>query len=250
MPSKTYIWAGCLAALLVAGCATTPYTKRHQLMMVSESDEDKMGEQAYQEILQKAKISTDAEAVAMVRRVGERIAKAADKPNYKWQFTLIDEPKTVNAFCLPGGRVAFYTGILPITKDEKGLAVVMGHEIAHAIARHGAERISDQTAAGVALGVLLSGKSETTQYVVQQAYGIGVALPFNRRQESEADHIGLILMAKAGYDPREGIPFWQRMAEAKGGSAPPPFLSTHPSDKQRIEKIKELLPEALKYYNP
>jgi metalloendopeptidase OMA1, mitochondrial len=242
-------WASFLA-LVVVGCTTTPYTQRKQFMMVSESEEDQMGEQAYQDVLKKSKISNDAEATAMVKRVGERIAKVADKPGFKWQFALIDDPKMANAFCLPGGRVAVYTGILPMTKDENGLAVVMGHEVAHALARHGAERISDQMAAGVAMSVLLAGKSETTQYIVQQAYGIGVALPFNRKQESEADHIGLMVMAKAGYDPREAVPFWQRMAEGKGGGAPPEFLSTHPSDKTRIENIKQLLPEALKHYKP
>ncbi|OGR89693.1 MAG: hypothetical protein A2992_02530 [Elusimicrobia bacterium RIFCSPLOWO2_01_FULL_59_12] len=242
--------AGLAAALLLSGGATTPYTHRRQLMVVSEADEDQMGEQAYQDVLKKSKISRDAEATALVRRVGARIAKAAEKPEFHWQFTLIDEPKTVNAFCLPGGRVAIYTGILPITKDENGLAVVMGHEVAHALARHGAERISDDYFAQKALGVLVQGRSEITQAVVGQAYGIGLALPFGRKQESEADHIGLILMAKAGYDPRGAVPFWQRMADAKGGGSPPVFLSSHPSDKQRIERIQEQLPEALAYYKP
>lgn len=250
MIKKRLIPTAFLGLLLLTGCATTPYTNRRQLMIVSEEQEDEMGAQAYRETLQKAKLSNDAAAVAMVRRVGERIAKAADKPSFKWEFNLIDDPKTVNAFCLPGGRVAVYTGILPLTQDEAGLAVVMGHEVAHALARHGAERISDDTLAQQALGVVVQGRSEVTQMIVGQAYGIGIALPFGRRQESEADHIGLILMAKAGYDPHAAIPFWQRMAAKSGGNAPPVFLSSHPSDKQRIERIQEQLPEALKYYKP
>jgi predicted Zn-dependent protease len=168
------------AVILLAGCATTPYTNRKQLMMVSEDQENQMGLQAYDEVVKKSKISTDPAATAMLSRVGSRIAAVAEKPDYKWQFTLIDEPKTVNAFCLPGGRVAVYTGLLPITKDENGLAVVLSHEVAHAIARHGGERISDQMAAGLALDVALGGKSEARQYLVAQAYGIGVVLPFSR----------------------------------------------------------------------
>jgi predicted Zn-dependent protease len=144
--------------------------------------------------------------------------------------------------------VAVYTGILPITQDENGLAVVLSHEVSHALARHGAERISDQMAAGLALDVALAGKSETTHALVEQAYGIGVALPFSRKQESEADHIGLILMAKANYDHRTALDFWQRMVKIMSGSAPPAFLSDHPSDQQRIDRIKAELPEALSYY--
>jgi predicted Zn-dependent protease len=219
-------------------------------MMVSEDQEEQLGLQAYQDVLNKSKISQDPQILAQVKRVGERIAKAADKSEYKWQFTVIDDPKTVNAFCLPGGRVAVYTGILPITQDDNGLAVVLSHEISHALARHGAERVSDQMAAGLALDVALSGRSETTQTIVQSAYGIGVVLPFSRKQESEADHIGLILMAKSGYDPRTAVGFWERMAKLMEGKAPPAFLSDHPSDQQRIEKIKEELPEALTYYRP
>jgi predicted Zn-dependent protease len=247
-PKRLFYHAG--VAVLLTACATTPYTHRKQLMMVSEPQEDQMGLQAYDEVLKKSKISTDPAGNAMLKRVGSRIAAAAEKPDFQWQFTLIDDPKTVNAFCLPGGRVAVYTGILPITQDENGLAVVLSHEVAHALARHGAERISDQLAAGLALDVVMAGKSETTQAIVAQAYGIGVALPFSRKQESEADHIGLILMAKSGYDPRGAITFWKRMAEKMGGKAPPEFLSDHPSDKKRIDKIQEEMPEALTYYHP
>jgi predicted Zn-dependent protease len=199
-----------------------------------------------------SKISSDPEANAMLQRVGKRIAAVSERPDYKWQFVLIDEAKTVNAFCLPGGRVAFYTGILPITKDENGMAVVMAHEVAHALARHGAERMSEQMlVSGVAQIAMQSGKvSEQTLQLANMAYGVGVGLPHGRKQESEADHMGLILMAKAGYDPRTAVGFWERMKGAAGGQKPPEFLSTHPSDDTRIKQIQEKLPEALQYYKP
>jgi predicted Zn-dependent protease len=250
---KSYICFLLLAAVL-AGCATVPYTNRRQFNIVSDSEEYKMGLQAYQETLSKAKLSTDAQASAMVVRVGQRIAAAAERPDFDWQFKLIDEPKTVNAFCLPGGRVAVYTGILPLTENEEGLAVVMSHEVAHALAHHGAERMSQGelvNLGGAALQVGMANKDPAVQQQVMGAFGlgasVGVLLPFSRSHEAEADHIGLILMAKAGYDPRAAVPFWQRM-EAAGGQKPPEFLSTHPSDATRIKKIQAELPEALTYY--
>src|SRR5581483_8973278 len=224
------------------GCATVPYTNRHQLNFVPEGQEQQLGLEAYQDVQKKNKISTDPAVNAMVDRVGKRIAAAANKPDWNWQFTVIDDPKTVNAFCLPGGRIAVYTGILPLTKDDNGLAVVLGHETAHALAHHGAERMSDQTLMSVPMAVLLNGQSQEAQQLAQQAFGIGVELPFSRKQESEADHIGLILMAKAGYDPRTALTFWQAMTQEMQGKSPPAFLSDHPSDQQRIEKIKEELP--------
>jgi len=239
-----------LAGAGLAGCATVPYTNRHQFNIISEDEETQMGAQAYADVKKKNKISHDPEINAMVERVGKRIAAAANKPEYHWEFVVIDDPKTVNAFCLPGGKIAVYTGILPLTKDENGLAVVLGHEVSHALAHHGAERISDQTIVSLPLAVLLDGKSEVAQSVIQNAFGIGVALPFGRKQESEADHIGLILMAKAGYDPHHAVEFWKRMAHEMQGKAPPAFLSDHPSDSQRIQKIQEELPEALSYYHP
>lgn len=235
----------------LAGCATVPYTNRHQFNMLSADDENKMGLEAFKDVKTKSKIVRDPSVNAIVERVGRRIAAAADKPDWDWQFTVIDDPKTINAFCLPGGKIAVYTGILPLTKDDTGLAVVLGHEVSHALAHHGAERISDQTLVGLPLAVILQGKSELTQTLVQDAFGIGVALPFSRKQESEADHIGLILMAKAGYDPGQAVPFWERMtrmAQEKQGQAPPTFLSDHPSDDQRIRRIQEELPEARRYY--
>lgn len=252
-----------IASLLVlaaglAACRTTPYTHRRQLDLVPEGEEVQLGLTSYQQALSQAKLSTDAQAVAMVRRVGERLAKAADKPDYKWEFNLIDDPKTVNAWCLPGGKVAVYSGILPVTRDENGLAVVLGHEISHALARHGAERMSQGMLAqfgGAALSVALANKPAETQALAAQAYGagaqVGVLLPFSRKQESEADHIGLILMAKAGYDPSNAVPFWQRMEalnKSGSGGGLQKYLSTHPPDAQRIADIKKELPEAERYY--
>jgi len=248
-------WTALLLALslMTAGCATTPYTKRKQFIMVPESQENEMGAQAFQQAMTQAKVSTDPQANALVTKVGQRIAAAANKPDYQWEFKVIDDPKTVNAFCLPGGRVAVYTGILPITQDENGLAVVLSHEVAHALARHGAERMSEgMVAQGVEQAAVAGGfiKSEAGLQLFETAYGLGRGLPFSRSQESEADHIGLILMAQAGYDPRTAVPFWERMSEKMGGQSPPEFLSDHPSDKKRIKKIQEEIPEAMTYYKP
>jgi predicted Zn-dependent protease len=238
--------------LAAAACRTVPFTNRRQLSLIPASQETQMGLSQYQQTLKESKLSTDAEKVALVRRVGQRIAAAADRKDFEWEFNLIEDDKMVNAWCLPGGKVAIYTGILPITQTEDGLAVVMGHEIAHALARHGGERMSQGLLAqmgGVALSVAMADKPAQTQQMFQAAYGagatVGVLLPFSRAQESEADRIGLILMAKAGYDPAAAAPFWGRMSEAsKGGGKPPEFLSTHPSDERRIKQIEEWLPEA------
>lgn len=249
--------AGRVLFLLLAAaaaCQSVPYTKRSRLVLVSAGEEAALGRNAYKEELSKARLSTDAAATAMVRRVGERIAAAADKPDFNWEFNLIDDPKTVNAWCLPGGKVAVYSGILPITRDEEGLAVVMGHEIAHALARHGSERMSQGLLAqlgGVALGAAMASKPEATQQLAQQAYGagatVGVLLPFSRAHESEADRIGLILMAKAGYEPGAAAGFWGRMAQAGGKDSTPEFLRTHPADAKRIADIEKHLPEARGY---
>lgn len=242
-----------LGVLVLAGCATVPYTNRRQFNIYSTDQEDQLGLTAFNEVKSQNKISTDPVANAMLQRVGKRIAAAANQPNYKWEFVLIDDPKTVNAFCLPGGRVAFYTGILPITKDENGIAVVMSHEVSHALAHHGAERMSEQTVVqGLQQAAAGAGwiKSPQALQLANVAYGIGVGLPHSRAQEAEADHIGLILMAKAGYDPREAVEFWQRMQAASAGKAPPEFLSDHPSDASRIESVKSQIPEALTYYHP
>jgi predicted Zn-dependent protease len=245
------------AAVWLAACATVPYTNRSQLMMVSQGEELSLGAQAYKELLAQSKVERDAQVNAVVRRVGERIAAAAERPDYQWEFVVIEDARQVNAFALPGGKVAVYTGMFPVAETEAGLATVMGHEVAHALARHGAERMSQQmgmqlVGAGLAVGLGAGGASGVTQDVAMQAFGlgaqVGVLLPFSREQESEADHIGLILMAKAGYDPSQAIGFWQRMEETGGGGAPPEFLSTHPSHGTRTAQIEVWLPEANKYY--
>ncbi|MBI3288599.1 MAG: M48 family metallopeptidase [Elusimicrobia bacterium] len=253
--ASRWIWA---VVTLAAACQSVPYTNRSRLLLVSASEEAALGQTSYKKALAEAKLSMDDGAIATLRRVGERLAKAADKPDYQWEFNLIDDPKTINAWCLPGGKVAVYTGILPVTQDENGLAVVLGHEIAHALARHGSERMSQGLIAnlgGAALGAAMASKPAATQQLAQQAYGlganVGVLLPFSRAQESEADRIGLILMAKAGYDPSSAVGFWERMSQASGGSGGnglERYLRTHPADSDRIDMIKEHLPEARGYF--
>ena len=236
-------------------CSTVPYTGRSQMIMVSEGQEVSLGEDAYRHILRDSVITRDGRAEDIVRRVGERIARAANKPEYRWEFSVINDPETVNAFAVPGGKVAVYTGIFRAAQDETGLAVVLGHEVAHALARHPAERMTQGMLlqlGGVGLGVAL-GKDPTVANQVLQVYGIGtgvgIALPFGRAQESEADRIGLILMAKAGYDPRAALDVWQRMEQKDGGKASPPeFLSTHPGYQTRIEQLRAFMPEALAHY--
>jgi predicted Zn-dependent protease len=248
-----------LFLIVLADCRTAPITGRKQLSLVPESQEVAMGLAAYQEVLTKADVSHDPAKVDPVRRVGERIAKVADEPNYQWEFNLIEDDKTVNAFALPGGKVAVYTGILPFTQNDAGLATVLSHEIAHALARHGGERISTGLLAqagllGLDAVLQLKGTGPQTIDTINAAYGlgaqVGVILPFSRTQESEADHIGLILMAKAGYAPKEAIVFWERMSAAETGGKPPEFLATHPPTGRRIEQIKGWLPEAERYFSP
>jgi predicted Zn-dependent protease len=251
--------------LIVLGCATVPLTERKTLRLVSDSELATLSFQQYSEVLKKSKLSNDPAKVHLVKRVGERIARAseafmkdsgmeADIKDYKWEFNLIEDDQVANAWCMPGGKVAAYTGILPITHDESGLAVVLGHEIAHAIAKHGNERMSEALLVqlgGASLSLALSKEPALTNQVFMAAYGlganVGILLPYSRVHESEADRIGLVLMAKAGYDPRVAVPFWQRMNE-KGGARPPEFLSTHPAPETRIKQIQALIPEAMKYY--
>ncbi len=243
-----------LSSFLLAACATVQYTGRHQFNLVSESDEMKMGDEAYADVLKKNPITKNADYQRRVKEVGARIKAAADKPDYQWEFNVL-QGKDVNAFCLPGGKVAFWEAIIPICQTYEGIAVVMGHEVAHALAHHGAERMSQGMGAEL-VGQLLSvglGKADpAVRDGALQAYGlgaqVGVMLPFSRKHESEADHIGLILMAKAGYDPRTAVEFWKRMASQGDGQKPPEFLSTHPADETRIKQIEEWLPEALTYY--
>ncbi|MGD1845891.1 MAG: M48 family metallopeptidase [Salibacteraceae bacterium] len=253
--------------LLMSACGKVPITGRKQINLLPETTLMSMSVANYQEFLSTNKtLSSNANNQAqMVQRVGQRIASAVETylkkhgqgkrvKDYKWEFNLVQDD-AVNAWCMPGGKVVFYTGILPVTKDEEGLAVVMGHEIAHAIARHGNERMSQTLAVqagGVGLGVAMSEKPELTQNLFMQAYGLGSnlgMLAFSRSHESESDKMGLVFMALAGYNPEAAVGFWQRMA-ALGGQAPPEFLSTHPSHDTRIQNIREFLPEAKKYYTP
>jgi predicted Zn-dependent protease len=257
---RVFLRPFAIAALAAIGlgfaCSTVPYTERTRVILISEEEELQLGLQAYEEALSKAKLCQDEKKVALVRKVGQRIAAVADRPDYQWEFHVIEDDKTVNAFCLPGGKVAFYTGILPICKDEAGIAVVMGHEVSHAIARHGAERISQSLVLNLgasALGAVLGGKDPKNQQLVAGLFGAGFAvafaLPFSRSHESEADHIGVILMAKAGYDPREAPKFWRRMIDQTEGEEPPEFLSTHPSHETRVDDLEmTFVPEAMEYY--
>jgi predicted Zn-dependent protease len=250
--------AAFLAAAAVA-CETVPVTGRRQLQLVSASEEAQLGLTTYQQILKKSKVSTDPELNALVTRVGSRIAAVAERPDFQWEYRVIED-KQANAFALPGGKIAVYTGILPITRDEAGLAAVLAHEVAHVTARHGGERMSQQLATqvgvnvlGVAAGVAVGDPGATRLAAAALGLGAqyGVILPFSRAHESEADHIGLIYMAKAGYDPRAARDLWVRMAAAaKGGERPPEFMSTHPSEETRIEQIEAWLPKALTYYRP
>jgi predicted Zn-dependent protease len=253
-----------LVAAVLAACATVPITGRRQLSLIPDSQMNTMSFSQYDQVLKESKLSQDAAATEQVRRVGKRIQGAVERyfqqqgqsqqlAGYAWDFNLI-ESKEVNAWCMPGGKVAFYTGILPVCKDDVGIAVVMGHEVAHAIARHGGERMSQELAVqlgGVALSEAMKSKPEQTRNLWLSAFGagtqVGVLLPFSRQHESEADHMGLIFMAMAGYDPQQAPKFWERMA-ANGGSAPPQWMSTHPSDETRIRQLNEHLPEALQYY--
>ena len=253
------------AFLIFNSCAEVPITHRKGLRLVPESELVTMGFQQYSEVIKTAKLSTDTAKVKMVRQVGERIAKAAEEfligegmgdqiKNYQWEFNLIEDDKTANAWVMPGGKAAVYTGILKYTQNETGLAVVLGHEVSHAIAGHGNERMSQTLLANIgatALSVALAQQPQQTREIYMMAFGIGanvgVLLPYSRLHESEADHIGLVLMARAGYDPREAVLFWERMNKA-GNERPPEFLSTHPAPETRIERIKEEIPEALPYY--
>lgn len=224
-----------------------------------------LSDQNYKQVLSQSRISTDAVWSKKVTEVGQKIAASAetfmrengmerDLPNYKWEFTLLEDPKTVNAFCMPGGKIVVYTGILPVVKDDNGLATVMSHEVAHAIANHGGERMSQELivqAGGMGLSQLMKSKPAVAQQIMMQAYGagsqVGILLPYSRSHESEADHIGLILMARAGYDPKTAVVFWERMS-ALGGAKPPELLSTHPANARRIADINKEIPEAEKYY--
>ncbi len=261
---KKIIFTVIIAGLL-GGCALNMVTGRKQLSLVPESQLQTMAIAEYNSFLHESNVLMSGNRdAAMIDRVGARIANAittyytnkgqgAVLEGYNWEFNTVDS-KDINAWCMPGGKVVVYTGLLAVTQNETALAIVIGHEIAHAVAKHGSERMSQglvQQLGGVALEVALSQKPQQTKDLFMQTYGIGsqvgAMLPWSRQQETEADQYGLIFAAMAGYDPREAIPFWQRMSEV-GGAKPPEFLSTHPSDATRMRKLKQFMPEALKYY--
>lgn len=251
--------------IFLIGCSTVPITGRKQLSFIPQGELLSLSDQSYQQVLSQSKLSTDAAQKQAVVEVGQKIAGAAetfmkengmekDLANYKWEFNLIDDPKTVNAFCMPGGKIVVYTGILPVTQDKNGLATVMSHEVAHAIANHGGERMSQELvvqAGGMGLAQAMKSKPELAKKIAMQVYGagsqVGVLLPYSRSHETEADHIGLVLMARAGYDPKTAVAFWERMNKISGAK-PPEFLSTHPATSRRISDIQKELPEVEKYY--
>lgn len=245
-------------------CATVPVTGRKQLSLVSNEEIIAQSAEEYKKVLAQSKLQNNSDQGRMIRSVGTRIQKAVETymaekglssqlAGFNWEFNLIEDDKTANAWCMPGGKVAFYTGILPVCKDETGVAIVMGHEVAHAIANHGRERMSEAMLANGLLGTLSAsmGQNPTlTQELLLQSLGIGAnvgMLKFSRENESEADHIGLIFMAMAGYDPNQAPVFWERMETMSGGQAPPEWLSTHPSHSTRVNDLKKWIPEAESY---
>jgi len=255
-----------LPLALLSGCETNPYTGRSQFLMTSVSEEMKMGAQAYDQVKSdpNMKPSQDPREIEPVKRVAARIVEAAKRSKYaemaqqfQWEVTVFKDDKTANAFALPGGKMAVYTGIFPMAKTEAGLAAVMGHEVVHALARHGAERMSQgqatnigvqvlSTAAGIGTGSAALGQA--TMAALGVGAQVGMLLPFSRKHESEADYIGILLAADAGYDPREAVALWERMAQMSGGGAPAEFMSTHPSHETRIDQLKQWMPEAMAIY--
>jgi len=258
---------GIALTLGLISCSSVALSGRKQLNLIPDSEMLSMSSQQYQQFLHENKLSSNTQQAALVKHVGGRIQSAVERyfqeqgksgelKGYAWEFNLV-ESKEVNAWCMPGGKVVFYTGILPVCENETGIAVVMGHEVAHAVAKHGSERMSQSLLTemgGAALSAALSSKPQQTQQLWMSAFGLGaqygVLLPYGRNQESEADHLGLIFLAMAGYDPHQAVNFWQRMSAHSGGQAPPEFMSTHPSDETRIRQIQQWLPEAMKYYKP
>lgn len=254
-----------LIALFLIGCHSVPITGRKQFTIFPESTMIEMSVTSYQEFLTENPPASPTEKDAiMVKEMGARISAAVEQylkdngqsnliDGFNWEFNLVDDP-TVNAWCMPGGKVVVYSGIIAVTQNENALAVVMGHEIAHAIARHGNERMSQAAVANIgqqAVGIWLNENPTLAKSMFNEAVGVGTGLgmlAFGRNQESEADKMGLIFSAMAGYDPQEAPRFWERMAAASGGASPPEFLSTHPSNETRIADLKAFMPEALKYY--
>ncbi len=250
--------------LVLVACSTVPLTHRKQFTAIPSNEMLSLGEQNYQTVLSQSKLSDNTSYVNSVNRVGKRITSAVESylkeidraeliNGYKWEFHVIQE-ETLNAWCMPGGKIAFYEGIMPVCENDNGIAVVMSHEIAHAVAKHNNERMTQQLAlqlGGMALSNALSEKNEQTQQIAMTVFGVGaqvgVILPYSRSHESEADELGLYFMAMAGYDPREATSFWERMI-SKGQSGTPEFLSTHPDPQNRITRLNKVMPQALKYY--
>ncbi len=239
--------------ILLAGCTSSPISGRKGVTFLSEGQENSMGAQSYEEILKKEKETTNPKQKAQVEEIVRRLVAVANKPDYKWEVrTLVSDAP--NAFCLPGGKMAVYTGIFPYAENEAGLAAVIGHEIAHALARHGGQRVSQGmlTQLGLTAASIVGFRDNPNKAAIIAGLGavanVGILMPFGRSHELEADEIGLILMAKAGYDPREAPRFWDRMSKAHGGKEPPAFLSTHPNSSTRKEKLTAMLPKALENY--
>ena len=257
MNTRRYLFAmGLVWAVIIAACASAPYTDRSQFIIVPASQEVAMGAQAAQDVKKKEHVSTNKAALDQVRRVGDRIARVAERPDYKWEFSVI-EKNELNAFCLPGGKVFFYTGLLELTGSDDEVAAVMGHEVGHALARHGAERMSVSMAAqlgGQVASTAIGLQNPVVAQLFNTAYGVGsqvgVLLPFSREQESEADYLGLILMTKAGYDPGAALSFWKKMEAKNKGKATPAWLSTHPANEDRIAAIQKDLDFVRKRYAP
>lgn len=251
-------WTPLLMALVLVGCTKVPVTGRRQYNIIPDSIMVGLGKSAYTQTLSESKVEKKGDDAEMLAKVGKRIATVANRKDYDWRYKLLDDEDTINAWCLPGGKIAVYTGILPVLKNEAGMGFVLGHEVGHAVARHGAERLSQQlTVLGGMAGLYLymdqkTGLSDQQKGIIVAAMGagaeVGVLLPFSRKQESEADVIGMMYMASAGYPPDESIEIWDRMEKATGGSSLPTFLSTHPSDQSRKANLKDWLPQAKKRY--
>jgi metalloendopeptidase OMA1, mitochondrial len=248
------IGSGCGAFCGVLGCKSAPVTGRKQLLLVGERQEIAMGEQAFADAIREAGTAASSKYQGIVERVGMRLAAVSGRTDYNWETRVVASNEQ-NAYCLPGGKIVVYEGILPICENEAGLAVVMSHEVAHVLARHGGERMSQQigvTGAQTMMGMILRNQDQVQREAWMKAYGMattyGVILPYSRKHESEADHIGLMLMAEAGYDPTEAPRFWTRFAAAGVGEKPPEFLSTHPSDSRRASDLERLLPNSLDIY--
>jgi metalloendopeptidase OMA1, mitochondrial len=266
MAGRLSTWLITGSLLAATGCVTNPYTNRWQLLMVPQSYESQLGAQAYQDVLRdpKVQMSHDRDEVEPVRRVTARIIEAAkhskygdDAKAFQWDVSVIKDDRTKNAFALPGGKIAVYTGIFPMAQNESGLAAIIGHEVVHALARHGSERMSQGVLArigmvGASIAMHTQGFSPLTNQAAMSALGlgtqVGILLPYSRAHESEADYIGLLLAAEAGYDPREAVHVWERMQRAPGGPKTQEFLSTHPGHETRIKRLTERMPEALALY--